>query len=174
MRKINVKEIALFAVLGVILFVADIAFEALPNIHLVGVLIVAITAVYKYKALFPIYVFVFLNGLYGGFSTWWIPYIYIWAVLWGFTMLLPRQMPKGVGPVVYCLVCGLHGILFGTLYAPAQALLFGLDLKGMIAWIIAGLPWDFVHGVSNFFCGILIMPIVRILRIAEQGTIQNS
>ena len=58
MRKINVKEIALFAVLGVILFVADIAFEALPNIHLVGVLIVVITAVYKYKALFPIDVLV--------------------------------------------------------------------------------------------------------------------
>lgn len=59
-------------------------------------------------------------------------------------------------------------ILFGTLYAPAQAILFGLSFKGMIAWIIAGLPWDFVHGVSNFFCGILIVPIVTLLRKLEK------
>ena len=85
-----------------------------------------------------------------------------------------KKMPKKIRPLVYMCVCAAHGFLFGTLYAPAQAILFGLNFEGMVAWIIAGLPWDFVHGVSNFFCGILIMPIVRILRIAEQGTIQNS
>ncbi len=168
--KQKIREIAVFAVLGVILFVADIAFEALPNIHLVGVLIVAITAVYRAKALFPIYVYVFLNGLYGGFSTWWIPYIYVWAVLWGFTMLLPREMPKGVRPIVYSLICGLHGFLFGTLYAPFQAIFFGLDFNGTISWIIAGLPFDLVHGVSNILCGALICPIIMALRRAEKFT----
>lgn len=168
--KQKIREIAVFAVLGVILFVADIAFEALPNIHLVGVLIVAITAVYRMKALFPIYVYVFLNGLYGGFSTWWIPYIYVWTVLWGFTMLLPREMPKGVRPIAYSLICGLHGFLFGTLYAPFQAIFFGLDLNGTISWIIAGLPFDLVHGVSNILCGALICPIIMALKRAEKFT----
>ena len=69
---------------------------------------------------------------------------------------------------VYMIVNACHGFLFGTLYAPAQAILFGLSFKGMIAWIIAGLPWDFVHGVSNFFCGILIVPIVTLLRKLEK------
>ena len=64
-------------------------------------------------------------------------------------------------------VCAAHGFLFGTLYAPAQALLFGLDFRGMIAWILAGLPWDFVHGVSNFFCGLFICPLIALLRKAE-------
>ena len=59
-------------------------------------------------------------------------------------------------------------LLFGTLYAPAQAILFGLSFKGMIAWIVAGLPWDFVHGVSNFCCGVLIVPIVSLLRRLER------
>jgi len=54
--------------------------------------------------------------------------------------------------------------LFGILYSPAQAIMFGLSFEATIAWIIAGLPWDFVHGVSNFFCGILIVPIVVVLR----------
>ena len=66
-------------------------------------------------------------------------------------------------------VCAAHGFLFGTLYAPAQAILFGLSFKGMIAWIIAGLPWDFMHGVSNFFCGILIMPVIAVLKLAEKN-----
>ena len=85
-------------------------------------------------------------------------------------MLLPRQMPKRYQPFVYMTVCAAHGFLFGTLYAPAQAILFGLNFKGMIAWIIAGLPWDIIHGVSNFFCGILIVPVISLLRFAEEHT----
>ena len=78
------------------------------------------------------------------------------------------KIPKKIQPIVYMVVNACHGFLFGTLYAPAQAILFGLSFKGMIAWIIAGLPWDFVHGVSNFFCGILIVPIVTLLRKLEK------
>ena len=82
-------------------------------------------------------------------------------------MLLPQNMPKKVRPLAYMALCAAHGFLFGTLYAPAQALLFGLSLKGMAAWILVGLPWDFLHGVSNFFCGILIVPVISALRLAE-------
>ena len=83
-------------------------------------------------------------------------------------MLLPKRIPAKMRPLVYMLLCAAHGFLFGTLYAPAQALLYGLSFRGMIAWIVAGLPWDFVHGVSNFFCGILIVPIVTLLRKLEK------
>lgn len=65
-------------------------------------------------------------------------------------------------------VCAVHGFLFGTLYAPVQAVLYGLNLKETLAWIAAGLPWDCIHGVSNFFCGILIMPVAYALRLAER------
>lgn len=85
-------------------------------------------------------------------------------------MLLPKNMPKKVQPFVYMAVCALHGFLFGTLYAPAQALLFGLSFQGTLAWIAAGLPWDVLHGISNFFCGILVMPIVSALKIAEKNS----
>ncbi len=83
-------------------------------------------------------------------------------------MLLPPNMPKKLKPVVYMTVCAVHGFLFGTLYAPVQAVLYGFSLEGMIAWIIAGLPWDFIHGVSNFFCGILVLPVVLALQTAEK------
>lgn len=172
--KLKTKEIAVFAMLGALMYISKLIMEVAPNVHLLGTFVIAFTLVYGKKALYPIYTYVLLNGIFAGFATWWIPYLYIWTVLWGVVMLLPKKMPSKIRPLVYMCVCAAHGFLFGTLYAPAQAILFGLNFEGMVAWIIAGLPWDFVHGVSNFFCGILIMPIVRILRIAEQGTIHNS
>ena len=85
-------------------------------------------------------------------------------MLWGVTKLLPRNMPVKVAAVVYPLVCALHGLAFGTLYAPAQALMFGLDWNGMVTWIIAGLPWDAIHAVGNLCAGLLILPFSKLLR----------
>lgn len=144
--------------------------EVAPNIHLLGVFTIAITAVYRKKALYPIYIYVIMNGIFAGFSTWWIPYLYIWTLLWGATMLIPKKMPKKALPIVYMCLCAMHGFLFGTLYAPFQALMFGYNFDQTITWIIAGLPFDFIHGVSNFFCGMLICPIIAVLRKAEKLT----
>ena len=167
--RLTVRETAVFAMLGAVMYASKLIMELAPNVHLLGVFTIAFTVVYRKKALYPIYTYVILNGIFSGFATWWIPYLYIWTILWGVTMLLPINMPKKIRPIVYMVVCALHGFLFGTLYAPAQALLFGLSFKGMIAWIIAGLPWDFVHGVSNFFCGILIVPIITLLNRLEKS-----
>lgn len=152
------------------MYASKMIMEVAPNVHLLGVFTIAFTVVYRKKALYPIYIYVLLNGIFCGFATWWIPYLYLWTVLWGATMLLPKKIPGKVRPIVYMLLCAAHGFLFGTLYAPAQALLYGLSFQKMIAWIITGLPWDFVHGVSNFFCGILIVPIIRILTFLENKT----
>ncbi len=168
--KLSAKEIAVFSMLGTIMYASKLLMDILPNIHLIGTFLMAFTIVYRKKALYPLYVFVFLTGLFGGFATWWVPYLYIWTVLWALTMLLPRNMPKALQPIIYMAVCALHGFFYGTLYAPAQALLFGLSFEGMIAWIIAGLPFDITHGISNFFCGALILPCVSALRLAQRST----
>ena len=156
----------LFAMFGTIMFCSKILMEALPNIHLLGMFIMVFTLVFRKKALIPIYIYVMLNGIYGGFAPWWVPYTYIWTVLWGVTMLLPRNMPKKVAAVVYPVVCGLHGILYGVLYAPAQALLFGLTFKGAVAWVVAGLPFDAMHGLGNLLSGVLILPLSELLKKA--------
>lgn len=159
--------------LGALIYASKMVMEFLPNVHLIGVFTIALTVVYRQKALYPIYIFILLTGLYAGFATWWLPYLYLWAVLWGGAMLLPKNMPAKIQPIVYMLLCSAHGFLYGTLYAPAQALLFGLNFKEMIAWIVAGLPWDCVHGVSNFICGILIVPFIKIIQVAEKTAGRN-
>ena len=167
--KLTVKETAVFGMLGALMYASKLLMEIAPNIHLLGVFTIAFTVVYRKKALYPIYTYILLNGIFSGFATWWISYLYLWFVLWSVTMLLPQKMPKKVKPIVYMIVNACHGFLFGVLYAPTQAILFGLSFDSVIAWIIAGLPFDIIHGISNFFCGILIVPIIRILQKLEQN-----
>ena len=151
------------------MFCSKIIMEVLPNVHLLALFVVTLTVVFRQKALYPIYVFVFVTGLYGGFATWWLPYLYIWTILWGAVMLLPRSMPKWLAPIVYAIVAALHGFLYGVLYAPAQALLYGMSLEGMMAWIVAGLPFDLLHGISNLICGFFVVPFVKLLeRLKKQ------
>ena len=171
--KPTVKEIAVFGLLGALMFISKIVMEFLPNIHLIGMFIVATTVIYRQKALYPLYVFVFLTGVFNGFATWWIPYLYIWTVLWGMAMLLPKRMPKAVAPFVYAGTSALHGLLYGTLYAPAQALLFGLSVKQLPAWIAAGLPFDVAHAVGNAIAGVLIVPLILLLRRIDRGPIRE-
>ncbi|MBQ3094459.1 MAG: hypothetical protein IJC52_04730 [Clostridia bacterium] len=167
--RLTVFHIVMFGLLGAMMFAGDVLMEWLPNVHFVGILIVAATVVYRAKALFPLYIYVFLSGLFGGFSTWWIPYLYVWTVLWGMAMLIPQRLPNKAAPFVYAAVCGLHGLLFGTLCAPAQMLLFGLNVEGTLAWIAAGLPFDLIHAAGNAVGGlVLIAPMVTALTSAEK------
>ena len=168
--KLRIREMAVFAMLGTLMYVSKIIMEMLPNIHLIGILTVVYTIVYRKKALYPIYIYVLLTGLFSGFATWWVPYVYIWTILWAVTMLLPRNMPKRIATVAYSLVCALHGLFFGILYAPAQAILFGLDFQGMLAWIAAGFVFDIVHCISNLCAGLLIWPLSQALLRIERDT----
>ena len=78
-------------------------------------------------------------------------------------MLLPRSAPRWLKVIVYPVVAMLHGLLFGILYAPAQAVLFGLNFKQTIAWVIAGFPYDVLHGVGNFVMALLVLPLSELL-----------
>ena len=152
-----------FAMLGTIMFISKLIMEFLPNIHPIAMFITVFTLVYRKKALIPIYTYVFLVGLYSGFNVWWIPYIYIWTILWGMVMLIPKNLSYKKLAVISTVVCALHGILYGVLYAPAQALLFKLDFKMTVAWVITGLPWDFIHMCGNIALSTLVIPLYKVL-----------
>lgn len=160
---ITIREIAVFAMLGTMMYVSKKLMEWAPNVHFLAMFTVSYTLVYRKKALIPTYVYVFMNGLFEGFAVWWMPYLYLWAILWGFAMLIPKNLPMPVTAVLAAFVCGLHGIAFGTLYAPFQALVFGLGFKSTIAWIIQGLPFDVTHCLGNIAASVLTIPLVTLL-----------
>ena len=166
----SIRDMVIFAMLGTLMFISKLVMEGLPNIHPVGMFIMVFTVVYRVKALIPLYIFIVMTGLYGGFNVWWAPYIYIWTILWGMTMLVPKKIPKKIAAVVYPLICGLFGLLYGVLYAPAQALLFGYDLQKTLLWISTGLPYDVLHAIGNTAMGLLILPLSELLRKLEKST----
>ena len=163
MKKSAIRDIIVFSMLGTIMFISKLIMEFLPNIHAVAMFIAVFTLIYRWKALIPIYVYVFLVGLYNGFGTWWYPYIYIWAILWVFIMLIPKRLSIKKKAVISAILCGLHGILYGTLYAPFQAFAFGLNFEGMIAWIVAGIPFDILHMCGNIVMSVLILPLYNVM-----------
>ncbi|MBQ6717369.1 MAG: hypothetical protein IJN22_00570 [Clostridia bacterium] len=170
--KLKLKDIVLLALLAALMCVGDFAMEWLPNVHFVGVFIVVTTVVYRKYALLPIFVYWIVSGFVEGISLWWIPKIYIWSLLWVGIMLIPKSLSEKVKNVLYVAVCTLHGFLsFGVLYAPAQALITGLDFKGTIAWIIAGLPFDVTQCIGNLVLGSLVIyPMIKILKRTDKYT----
>ena len=161
--------------LGAMMFCSKVVMEALPNIHLCGMLTMVYTVVFRKKALIPIYVFVALQILYSAFTAtvlWSLPYLYIWTIIWAITILLPKNMPRRVAAVVYPAICCLHGLVFGILYAPAQALLFNLNFDQTVAWVISGLSFDVMHAIANLFAGLLVLPLSSLLsKLAKRANV---
>jgi energy-coupling factor transport system substrate-specific component len=160
----RIFEMVLFAMFAALMFCSKIIMEAAPNIHLLGTFVMLCTVVFRVKALIPLYLYVIVQGIYAGFAQWWLPYLYVWTVLWGMTMLIPKNIPKKIAMFVYPAVCALHGFAFGIIYAPGQALIYGLDFKGMLVWISMGFYFDIIHGISNIFTGMLILPLSELLK----------
>ena len=79
-------------------------------------------------------------------------------------MLLPKNMPKGIAIVVYPIICALHGLFFGVLYAPVQALMFGFTFEQTLTWIAAGFTFDIIHMIGNLAVGLLILPVSQALK----------
>jgi len=164
---------------GAILFGCKFFLEGIPNVHPLALFIVALTLVYRSKALYPIYVFVLLDGIREGFAAWWIPYLYVFLPLWAVGMLMPRGQSRGLQRLetsrrrkfampILMLACGLQGLAFGTMMAPVMAWSMHLDFRGMLAWIVAGLSFDAMHAINNIAFGALILPLADLLRRLEK------
>jgi len=165
---LKTRDLTVFAVFSAIMLLSRNLMQMLPGVHFLGLIIAVATLVYRVRALIPLYVYVFLDGLFTGFAFWWLPYLYIWLPLWLMFMLAGRlNLPAKTRAPLYMVLCGLHGLSFGTLYAPAQAVMFGLSFENMIRWIIAGLWFDVMHAIGNFAAGSLILPLVGLIRKLE-------
>ena len=155
--KYKTFEIVLLGMLGAIAYVGQVALSFLPNIEVVSVLFLVYTKIFGKKALFPIYVFVLLEGIFWGFGSWWIMYLYVWAVLWGITMLLRRNDSA----VFWAVINGAFGLVFGALCSISQGVMFGIGSG--FAYFISGIPFDIVHCIGNFLTALFLYKPLTIL-----------
>ena len=90
----RIRQAIIFAALGAVMPISKIAMEALPNIHLLSMLTIVYTVVYRKKGVIPVLIGMLLIGAVNGFALWWVPYLYIWPLLSVVTMLLPKKFQR--------------------------------------------------------------------------------
>lgn len=159
----RLEELVVFALFGAMMFLSA-QIDIIPNVHPLSLFIVSLTVVYRFKALIPIYLYIMLEGLIGGFNLWWFPYLYIWAVLWGLAMLIPKGISEAAAGVIAAIVSTLHGACFGLLYFPFQLFAFCHgDIREGLIWLASGLSFDVLHMIGNFASSLLCVPIARLI-----------
>lgn len=161
-KGITTRELVVLSLLSAILLVVQVGMAVLPNIELVSLLVLVYTQVFRKKAFYIIYLFVFLEGMIYGFGIWWFSYLYLWSILAVLTMLFAKN--KSV--LVWALLNGAFGLFFGALCAiPYFA---GGFYAGFSYWL-QGIPFDIAHCAGNFVLTLVLYePFVKILRQLQQ------
>ena len=151
-------EVALFGILGGLTFSAKVVMMGLPNIEPVSLMVMLFGVCFGKKAVYPVYVYVFLEFALYGVHLWSVNYLYIWLLLAVSAWLL-REMRHPLG---WGLLSGGFGLLFGLLCAPVYLLTGGPAFA--VSWWISGIPFDLLHGAGNFVMAlVLFVPLRRLM-----------
>ena len=154
-KKLTIREITLFAVLGAMMFALQVVMAPLPNIEPVSLLVMIFAAVFGWKALYPVYVFVVMEILFYGISTWNIYYLYVWAVL-AFAAILMRKQTQ---PLAWALLSAVYGLMFGALCGIVDIFIGGFGYAAA-KWV-SGIPFDLLHCGGNFVIALIIFRPLR-------------
>lgn len=139
-------------------FAAKLVMAGLPNIEPVSLLVMLFAVVFGKKAVFPIYIYIFMEFAIYGIQLWSICYLYIWLVL-ALAAWLCRGMTH---PVAWALLSGFYGLLFGALCAPVDVLVGGFHYAAA-KWV-NGIPFDLLHCAGNFVLALtLFVPLRKLL-----------
>ena len=172
---LSVREITIFAAFASMMFLSTALVKMIPNVHFLALFIGVCTLMYRTKALIPLYAYILLDWALHGFTITLAPHLYIWLPLWFSFMIVGKiECKQRTKFVLYLIICGLHGLCFGILYAPAYALMFGLSFDAMIAWIVTGFPFDIIHAAGNVAAGTLIIPLLSLVRKLDSGQYKTT
>ena len=155
--KLTIQEMVLFGVLGALTFALQVVMSGLPNIEPVSLLVMLFAVVFGWKGLYPVYVFVVMEILFYGFSTWNIYYLYIWAIL-AVVAIVMRNMEHPLG---WALLSAVYGLCFGALCGIVDIFIGGWAYA-VSKWI-SGIPFDVLHCGGNFVIALIMWKPLRTL-----------
>lgn len=160
------RHVATVGLMVAIIEAAKLALSQIPNVELVSFFIIMFTLYFGKKALYAIPAFVIIEVMIFGFNPLWvIAYCYVWPLLSLLTLVFRRFK----GTLSMALLSGFFGLGFGFLCSfpylfVTTAANPTASLSSAITWWIAGIPFDVLHGVSNFILmTVLFTPVSRIL-----------
>lgn len=151
---VSIRELTELSVICALMFGIKEAMNILPNIHPVALIIILATMIYGWKAMYPVVGFCLLEIGVFGLGPWSLMYLYIWPLLVGIAMLFRDNRNW----FVWALIAGVFGLMFGALCAIPY--IFTSGIQAAVAYWIAGIPFDLIHGVSNFAIVLIMLPIL--------------
>ncbi|MDL2217655.1 hypothetical protein LJC27_03265 [Christensenellaceae bacterium OttesenSCG-928-M15] len=158
--RLTLREAIIYALLGALLVAVQVSLAFLPNIEIVSLLIIGYTITMGARVLFPIAVFVLLQGLIYGFGLWFLNYTYVWAVLVFLALLFRRRMQS---PLAWAVLSGAYGLFFGALCSIPYFFIGGP--ASALAYWLSGIPFDVLHCAGNFLMAMLLLkPVLRMLK----------
>lgn len=116
--RLGARGIVVLGLLGALLVVLQVTMALLPNIEPVSLLVMVYTAVLGRRAAYPIAVFVALEALIWGVSTWVLSYLYVWAVLAVLPGCCGVWNPGWAGPSFPAPSAWAFGALCALVYLP--------------------------------------------------------
>ena len=141
--------------LAAVTFGAKWVMAALPNIEPVSLMVMIFGAVFGWKALFPVAVYVAAEILFYGLGLWNINYLYVWPLLAALAVL----MRKLRHPLGWAVLSAVFGLLFGALCAPVDVIVGGWGYA-FSKWV-SGIPFDLAHCAGNFVMALLLFVPLR-------------
>ena len=131
-------------------FALQVVMGPLPNIEPVSLLVILYAVTFGWKSLYIIYTFVVMEILYYGLNTWNMYYLYVWTVL-AVVAVLMRKVDQ---PLVWAIVSGAYGLLFGALCGITDAFIGGVAYA-VSKWTM-GIGFDVIHCVGNFVIALVL------------------
>ena len=167
------RDVATVGLMVAAIEACKLVMQAMPNIEMTSFLIILFTLFYPRLTLYAIPAFTLIEGMLYGFGIWWVMYLYAWPLL----ALVTRVFSRSDSAFFWAIVSGVFGLLFGLLCSVPYFFIgfagggFLQGLTQMFAWWIAGIPFDLIHGVSNFAIMLaLYQPISSLLKRMPQIT----
>ena len=129
--------------------------SGLPNIEPVTLMVMVFGAVFGWKALYPVYLYVLMEFLFFGLGTWNFMYLYIWAI----PAVLAWMLRKMEDPLGWALLSGGFGLLFGMLCMPVDMIIGGFSYA-LAKWV-SGIPFDITHCIGNLMIALVLFVPLR-------------
>ncbi len=158
--KLSAKDVAYLGVSLALLEASKLALDLLPNVEIVTLLFIVYTIFFGRKTILVAIGFTAIECFLKGFNIWSLMYLYIWPLL---IIIVFYANKHKAGYVFYCILSALFGLFFGLFCAIPNLFIGGWSMA--VTWWIAGIPYDIIHCVSNFFlCLLLLKPLCAIMK----------
>lgn len=168
---LSAKDVALVGMMVAVIEVCKVVLMGIPNVELTTFWIIMFSLYFGNRVFFAVPVFILLEGTLFGFGLWWVMYLYVWPLLAVITRLM-NKMDSAVG---WSILAGIYGLMYGLFCSVPYFVIGAADggimsgIQAGFAWFVSGIPFDLIHGISNFLIMLLLYHPVRTVMEKTKG-----